>query len=890
MKKLYSLLLVGVGLVSQAQTYCAYTAPSVNAITFVSIKDESQKNTLLSNYTDKPDSAPHVAHELFLDKVVHTYAGKKYWIRFAGFTPGNFALFVDWNQNGVLDDEGEVYQYSATGAYDNPSGDPMNQRLESFTVPAGLAPGERRMRIINYKGATPNPCGNGQAGQAEDYTLSIDSEQDSDTYCAYKTNTISAITNVTFAGINNTTDATSTSQQEYFLTKQAVFVKGNSPYSISVQGNTNGNNTDYYTLFIDWNKNNKLDDAGEVYQLGTIANSTGTDGQKISFQLPDDINTLPLGPTRLRVIKNRGSYATTACGDFEVGQAEDYTLTVRNPVPGTDIYCGPLKFGLGSNPITNVEFAGIKNRSSNVINSNNSPNHEYFLDVKGTVEKGQTYDITLEGNTAGNWTDNYTVYIDWNHNNDFTDPGEKFDIGSITFSDGQDGKQLKGTITVPYASLSGETRMRVISRYGTAGSYTNNPCTTDNEGGNSAVGQAEDYTIQINSICIEPTLSIENTSVEACAGSPAVLEATTEGQVYWYDSATATVPVGSGLIFTPTLTQDTTFWAEATSGVYFGGGKTAPQSVSAGSVNPNSKPWGLAFNVNETVTLNSVDVYVADANAGNLTIQLLSTDLKQLYTKTFALPAGSATKPVKVELPLGFVIPAGSYKLVTESTVTLVRELNQSGFPYALGTSGSITDGTIGTGSSNKNYYFFYNWKLNTGDAECKSARQEVSVHVNAAPEAPAGEQSQKFTEGQTLNDLVVTGANLTWYSDEMKTTVLPTTTTLVDGTTYYVSQNDGQCESALLAVTVHLDLAVSDLNKAEFSYYPNPVKDALNISAKNNIAKIEIFDASGKLVLVKDAVAAKNVSLNVSSFHSGVYMVKATSEKGIETFRIIKK
>src|SRR5690606_37484544 len=51
--------------------------------------------------------------------------------------------------------------------------------------------------------------------------------------------------------------------------------------------------------------------------------------------------------------------------------------------------------------------------------------------------------------------------------------------------------------------------------------------------------------------------------------------------------------------------------------------------------------------------------------------------------------------------------------------------------------------------------------------------------------------------------DLVVHGGNLTWYSDAAGTILIPDTTLLVDGDTYYVKQTLNGCDSDLLAITV---------------------------------------------------------------------------------------
>jgi|ADGO01.1.fsa_nt_gi hypothetical protein len=79
----------------------------------------------------------------------------------------------------------------------------------------------------------------------------------------------------------------------------------------------------------------------------------------------------------------------------------------------------------------------------------------------------------------------------------------------------------------------------------------------------------------------------------------------------------------------------------------------------------------------------------------------------------------------------------------------------------------------------------------------------DFTLHVATVCEevaTPTGETTQTLTEGQTLADLVVGGANLTWYSDASLTEEIPATTEAVDGTTYYVTQTIDGCESEALA------------------------------------------------------------------------------------------
>lgn len=151
-------------------------------------------------------------------------------------------------------------------------------------------------------------------------------------------------------------------------------------------------------------------------------------------------------------------------------------------------YCGPLEFTFDVEPITRVQVADIDNVSDPTVNG--SPAHEDFTAIVGNMEQGTTYPIALEGNTAGNWTNRFVVFIDWNQNGILDDAGEVFEMdNTITNSTGTDGQQALGNIVVPEDALEGETRMRVKKIFGTTDFL--DPCL------GAQFGQAEDYTIEV---------------------------------------------------------------------------------------------------------------------------------------------------------------------------------------------------------------------------------------------------------------------------------------------------------------------------------------------------------------------------------------------------------
>jgi hypothetical protein len=152
-------------------------------------------------------------------------------------------------------------------------------------------------------------------------------------------------------------------------------------------------------------------------------------------------------------------------------------------------YCGPLVFANDVEPITLVDVAGISNVTDATVNG--SPSHEDFTAILGAMEEGMSYSIALEGNTAGNFTNRFAVFIDWNQNDILDDAGEVYEITeTIVNSTGTDGQQATGTIVVPAGVTAGDTRMRVKKIFGT-NNYLD-PCL------GTGFGQAEDYTITVS--------------------------------------------------------------------------------------------------------------------------------------------------------------------------------------------------------------------------------------------------------------------------------------------------------------------------------------------------------------------------------------------------------
>jgi hypothetical protein len=94
-------------------------------------------------------------------------------------------------------------------------------------------------------------------------------------------------------------------------------------YSMQVSGAFSGSAyTEYYKVYIDYNKNGVFTDAGEL--VASTSSSAATTLTLTSFTIPSTATT---GTTRMRVVMSDAS-ATTSCGTFSYGETEDYTVNI----------------------------------------------------------------------------------------------------------------------------------------------------------------------------------------------------------------------------------------------------------------------------------------------------------------------------------------------------------------------------------------------------------------------------------------------------------------------------------------------------------------------------------------------------------------------------------
>ncbi len=269
-------------------------------------------------------------------------------------------------------------------------------------------------------------------------------------------------------------------------------------------------------------------------------------------------------------------------------------------------------------------------------------------------------------------------------------------------------------------------------------------------------------------------------AVEAvCAGEPALINATADGVVNWYDAAIGGTLLGTGTTLTTAdLFENTTFYAENIDETITYIDAYVGQVDHEGSDYSTGSPYNgyEVFDVFEDITLSSVKVItdypgerqIELRNAADVVIDYLLVDI----------PEGTTV------IDLNFDVPAGTgYRLGTNDDVNddtfgeispfLKRSSAGTDYPYNIDGLISITNSSY----DESRFYYFYDWHVTgTGIFSCQSDRASVDVEVkvcsaigdisslnsfNVYPN-PANTEFNIALNTAPIEELIITVANVT--------------------------------------------------------------------------------------------------------------------------------
>lgn len=222
--------------------------------------------------------------------------------------------------------------------------------------------------------------------------------------------------------------------------------------------------------------------SGSVGTSPTVVLSTPVSSVLGAFVVTTSFSEVVTGLSAVDFVVNNGTIASLS------GSGSTYTMTVNPTVAGIVTVNLPANMANGA--------SGLGNKASNILSVqyvntpsgeyctphtipwndwisrvefgtiNNSSNKEGYADFTNLIAKvgtGSSQSITI-GLGHGYWIYDrqYGVWIDFNHDKDFDDPGEMvLDAFVASSGNGTNPADFVGTIDIPSNALAGQTRMRV---------------------------------------------------------------------------------------------------------------------------------------------------------------------------------------------------------------------------------------------------------------------------------------------------------------------------------------------------------------------------------------------------------------------------------------------
>ena len=528
-------------------------------------------------------------------------------------------------------------------------------------------------------------------------------------------------------------------------------------------------------------------------------------------------------------------------------------------------YCGPIVFTATTDPvepITLVNFAGINNSTSALPGTNNGTTiiaHEDYTTITGNVTAGSSYTIILKGNTVGNYTNRFMVFADWNQDGDFADTSEAYTITqTIANSNGEDAVQATQSLLVPPTALTGTTRMRVKKIFGTT-AYVD-PCL------GTLYGQVEDYSLTVAPLPADlpdyANLQFPYTAIINQGGSVTVY-----GQVY-EGGLTDVVPniIGQapgilawvGYSTTDTNPNTWTNWTAATWNSGMIGNNDEYQANLGADLLPGTYYYATRYQLNGGAFVYGATNFGfwngTDKINGVLTVNPPLPPANDDCASAIALTPGG----IFTDNPLtGTMLAASLTAGVTPSCQT--TNITDVWYTVQVPASGNLTIETQVTPTTS-----LTDTVVVAYSGACGSL-VEVGCDDDGGPTGANGFMSLLPLTSQTPGSTLYIGV---WKYG----TVAPSLTSK----DFVISAYDAS-------------LGNNSFDNANFSYYPNPVKNTLNLSYNQEISNVEVFNLLGQKVS-SNVINANAAQIDMSNLSKGAYMVKVTSNNQLKTIKVIKE
>ncbi|MBS1758077.1 MAG: hypothetical protein JSU03_12455 [Bacteroidetes bacterium] len=383
--------------------------------------------------------------------------------------------------------------------------------------------------------------------------------------------------------------------------------------------------------------------SGVTYQWQDSSSTTANAWVNIPGATSSTLTTSQSGPTYYRAV-------VTCTASSSTGTSNKVFV---DKTPQSGCYCDAGAQNGGFESISNFSLGSINNASTGTTG------YENFTSKSTDLVQGALYPLDVE-NAFGFSSDQVIIFIDYNHNGSFTDPGE------TVYTSALGAGPYTGNILVPANAMLGSTRLR-IRLHDTSFGPNATSC------GNSSFGEVEDYTVNIVP-CVTLTPTQPANATVLCGNTANFTLGGTGSFIsyQWQQRVSATAQ-----------------WTTVTNGGVFSGANSATLTISNAPISMNGYQYQVlysgtctpaAFSNTATLTVNPFVPTIAPASASicvgtiqKLTINNISSPVPAVQTTASGavnvpIPddgtsAGMSNTIATAPLPAGAIVTGFSVKL-----------------------------------------------------------------------------------------------------------------------------------------------------------------------------------------------------------------------------------
>ena len=623
------------------------------------------------------------------------------------------------------------------------------------------------------------------------------------------------IDNVSFAGINNTTQAGCTQYNDFGNYTASLQPNTAYPFSISLSSCDGSTAFKYVKVFIDYNKNGSFDDAGEL--VATSGLLFGDASFNTNITTPNDLlqNTF----TRMRVVVQETNDANTitSCNSSNHGETQDYKVWFLPSLTDVGIHNISIPYSnicANSNQLITVD---IVNYGSVAVSN---------IPINSVIKNGNT--------TVANLSATYAPTI-------------------------ESGASASYTFQTPFTS-NAASNYTVIAKTNVASDKNNSNDST-----------TLDFTIAAATATTTAQASICSTAVSLRAFN------TNPNQNYlWYNSPTATTPIAAGSNTSSTIIASNYYLG---SGIIANIGASSKTNFTDGDYQAKggnyfkytaTVPLILEKAKLYTAYPGKVFITVADINTvnpdGSYTYKSLSKATVDVVASRPTIVRGDVAGNDPTDFGFTYTInlylPSGNHVIIvsTDSVANIFRNKNiaSNPYPYSFSNLFSIT----GNNAANSNEFYYYLYNMNLKSLDCLSDKLLITPTTAVAPVITKVGDSLKASLGINYqwmkNGVEILGANTQLFR--------PTSSA---NYSCKVTDNGG-CEQT--SNTIIFEFVVTG---EELKIYPNPANNKINLilySNNNTYTEVKIIDAVGKVCISKFYNSFTNEQIDVSFLKNGMY------------------